>query len=290
MDLSEQHLLNCEGGTCGGGFTYYTLGYIRDSGVTTEACMPYTQSQVNCSTNCDNQRYKIDGFQRIGRNESTYALSIYNHGPATIFMWVPDEFYYYSSGVMDIPYAECFAKRTGGHAVIIVGWTADYWIAKNSWGTSWGEQGFFRFKKNQNWCGVTEEVLIPYLNATTPTPGNTTTTTTTTTPAPTTAPSPFAGCPAGNGITSFNDANRQYVLDLFNRRRSEVAKGTFVMYNGQIAPPASDLVKFKYNCNLEKMAFGYCTNQSSQYEGNWSMQGTWFAEGPSISKLSRRAA
>uniref|UniRef100_A0AC35G108 Peptidase C39-like domain-containing protein n=1 Tax=Panagrolaimus sp. PS1159 TaxID=55785 RepID=A0AC35G108_9BILA len=30
---------------------------------------------------------------------------------------------------MDIPYAECYAKRTGGHAVIIVGWTADYWIA-----------------------------------------------------------------------------------------------------------------------------------------------------------------
>lgn len=39
----------------------------------------------------------------------------------------------------------------GGHAVKIIGWGVEgktnYWICANSWGTSWGENGFFRIKE-----------------------------------------------------------------------------------------------------------------------------------------------
>jgi hypothetical protein len=39
----------------------------------------------------------------------------------------------------------------GGHAVTVVGWDANqqYWIAKNSWGTSGGENGYFKIGFNQ---------------------------------------------------------------------------------------------------------------------------------------------
>jgi len=36
----------------------------------------------------------------------------------------------------------------GGHAVKIVGWGADYWIAANSWGTAWGDKGYFKIIMN----------------------------------------------------------------------------------------------------------------------------------------------
>lgn len=40
------------------------------------------------------------------------------------------------------------------HAVAIVGYTDTEYIIKNSWGTDWGEQGFFRLKRGVNACGI----------------------------------------------------------------------------------------------------------------------------------------
>jgi C1A family cysteine protease len=49
---------------------------------------------------------------------------------------------HYKSGV----YTQVSGKKMGGHAVLIVGYNDDeqYFIVKNSWGTDWGEDGYFR--------------------------------------------------------------------------------------------------------------------------------------------------
>ena len=41
----------------------------------------------------------------------------------------------------------------GGHEVAVVGYndTGSYWIAKNSWGSGWGDAGFFKIAYGQ--CG-----------------------------------------------------------------------------------------------------------------------------------------
>ena len=48
------------------------------------------------------------------------------------------------------------------HAVLIVGYGVEngvkYWLIKNSWSESWGEDGFFRFERGTSTCGVNNAV------------------------------------------------------------------------------------------------------------------------------------
>ena len=57
-------------------------------------------------------------------------------------MEVYSDFFYYSTGV----YHYTTGTYEGGHVILIVGYddVNQYFICKNSWGTGWGERGFFR--------------------------------------------------------------------------------------------------------------------------------------------------
>ena len=51
------------------------------------------------------------------------------------------------------------------HAVLVVGYGTkdgeDYWKVKNSWGTGWGDQGYFYLKRGSNMCGVASYAAYP---------------------------------------------------------------------------------------------------------------------------------
>ena len=59
------------------------------------------------------------------------------------------------------------SKPQGGHAIRIVGWdkTGDieYWVVANSWGSSWGRNGYFHMKMGIPECQLEKNVygLIP---------------------------------------------------------------------------------------------------------------------------------
>jgi C1A family cysteine protease len=78
-------------------------------------------------------------------------------------------FMYYRSGIID----EVACPQNGvNHAINIIGWghnatlNEDYWIIRNSWGTSWGESGYVRFKviTGNGVLGINNYVSYPDTN------------------------------------------------------------------------------------------------------------------------------
>lgn len=148
--LSPQFIFACSQGTCAGGTTTQTAAnFVRDTGVVTESCVPYTSGagvDAAC-TGCqgwERQAVRFNHVYRNGANTSFDDLmeAVYNQGPIVAQMTVYQDFFAYSSGV----YTHTTGEVAGVHGVEIVGYdqAGRYWIARNSWGADWGENGYFR--------------------------------------------------------------------------------------------------------------------------------------------------
>lgn len=78
-----------------------------------------------------------------------------NGGPLSIAFDVWQSFFSYKSGVYEIPPGDTYA---GKHAVKLMGWGVEngkeYWLVANSWGTTWGLDGYFKIARGQDECGV----------------------------------------------------------------------------------------------------------------------------------------
>lgn len=150
-DLSEQHILSCaNAGSCNGGYHYKALNYYISNGSPDEDCFPYeADDSLPCSETCSDwqsRAQKINDWDWVTYSSAdveTIKAAVYQY-PVCTTMDVYTDFFYYNSGI----YEYAWGSYQGGHAVLIVGWDDDeqYWIAKNSWDTTWGEDGFFRIK------------------------------------------------------------------------------------------------------------------------------------------------
>jgi len=80
---------------------------------------------------------------------------IYHRGPIGCGIMVTPLFLNYTQGV----YQEWTPFISINHEIAVVGWGANddgtqYWIGRNSWGTSWGEGGFFRILMGRDNIGI----------------------------------------------------------------------------------------------------------------------------------------
>ena len=151
-DLSEQLLVSscCDTGSCSGGYIVSTSRFIRDTGSPDEGCYPYLGRDSSCDQACSNWREvarRVSGYTRVSKSVSALKNALYNRGPINVGMMVYTDFSYYSSGIYEYSYGQ----REGGHAVLVVGYddAQQCFIVKNSWGTDWGENGFFRIAYSQ---------------------------------------------------------------------------------------------------------------------------------------------
>ncbi len=152
LDLAEQVLLACSGaGDCeAGGYIDDASEYIRSAGLPLESCYSYTGTDGTCSYACANWQssaYKIKEWSWVvpyGTTPTTAAIknALYTYGPLATTMAVYSDFFSYNSGV----YKYASGYLAGYHAIVLVGYNdaGQYFIVKNSWGSGWGEQGYFR--------------------------------------------------------------------------------------------------------------------------------------------------
>ncbi len=158
VDYSEAQLFYCharsEGRRCNNGWwSSKALDAFRDKGVVDEACYPYTPGDQNCTGLCsdhENRITKIPAWHRItSPRQMKEWLS--TRGPLVACYTVYSDFSAYRSGIYR---KSANAVRRGGHCVCCVGYndSQGYWICKNSWGNSWGNNGYFFIAYGQ--CGI----------------------------------------------------------------------------------------------------------------------------------------
>jgi hypothetical protein len=147
-DLSENHLFFYAGGTIEKGWVSIVdaAQYLMEFGVPDEGCYPDPHRPFDyyfeSLPGWENRTVKISEWSWIDHNITTMKQALIDHGPLIICIHFWQDFFYYFGGV----YKHHTGQPVGGHVVTIVGYedSKSCWIVKNSWGTKWGEKGYFR--------------------------------------------------------------------------------------------------------------------------------------------------
>lgn len=125
-------------------------------------------AQFSCKFNSSLATAFINSYSYIVGDEERLKRALFSRGPLAVAINtnIPSIFDY-DTGVYD----DKACDDNVNHAVLLIGYGTDntttppkdFWIIKNSWGTSWGENGYFRLERGKNRCGITRYVTYPII-------------------------------------------------------------------------------------------------------------------------------
>lgn len=148
--LSEQEVIDCSDGFgnhgCVSGQPQFAFDYIKFNGINLEENYPYFSSQMKCAAPTGKPAFK-QNFKYFKPELNVISLIEYlQYGPVVVNHYVSDDFRNYFSGIFST--ADCYFQTVINHSALLVGYdlTAEvpYFKLKNSWGTQWGEKGFYK--------------------------------------------------------------------------------------------------------------------------------------------------
>eukprot|EP01133_Synstelium_polycarpum_P008003 gene8003-9399_t len=177
VSLSEQNLIDCSKSFgnmgCDGGLMTAAFEYIiANKGIDTEASYPYTaKTGKKCKYTAANNAATITSYVNVTTGSETDLATKATAGPVSVAIDAShNSFQLYSSGIY---YEKACSATQLDHGVLVVGFgsgspsdasvdaTDNYWIVKNSWGTSWGVAGYiFMSKDRSNNCGIANTLQV----------------------------------------------------------------------------------------------------------------------------------
>jgi cathepsin F len=168
--FSEQQLLDCDNNNygCNGGLMKDAfLYYMNNGGAVRASDYPYFAfKRPTCSANSFNRITQLTGYTFAGTTDEDYiAQMVATYGPLAVAMNANYLQYYYG-GIMNLSAAQCNPFGLN-HAVNIVGYGEEngikFWIVRNSWGSRWGENGYFRIARGNGTCGINRYVITSFV-------------------------------------------------------------------------------------------------------------------------------
>jgi len=165
LNLSEQQLLDCNflSKGCNGGIMQQAYDYLMkySNGAVSHANYPYIAYQSSCKGANFPALAQVSGYTFAGTTNEVSIAQMLVNGPLAAGMNANYLQYYYG-GIIDLPANICNPLGLN-HAVNIVGYGVEngvnYWIVQNSWGTTWGENGYFRIARGKGTCGINQYII-----------------------------------------------------------------------------------------------------------------------------------
>jgi hypothetical protein len=164
QSLSEQQLVDCDTGSsgCSGGWMDQAFEWIGEyGGVCLESDYPYVATDQFCAALCSPAvGSNLTGYVDVPSNSDSALMAALVQQPVAVAIEADERsFQFYASGVFTGP-----CGTSLDHGVVLVGYGSendeDYYILRNSWGESWGDQGYMKiargsqYNEGQGQCGL----------------------------------------------------------------------------------------------------------------------------------------
>lgn len=151
--LAPQYYVNCVqnpqscGGTggCSGAIAELAFNLTAQVGIPLEKDLPYAGRDGSCGSYPE--AVTCDGYVQVPANDpSELETALATKGPIAVS--VAANWGRYGGGIYE---GGCSSSGcTINHAVLAVGYSQDYWLIRNSWGSSWGESGYIRLTRTHD--------------------------------------------------------------------------------------------------------------------------------------------